>query len=81
MNFVNADGRAQGVPPASLRQPFLIGPLELAIVPDDGGVLGRHLKKETIGTSFKDNLSLRIPDFKLVMRPLANTRSKYLPDT
>src|ERR1039458_6894188 len=79
MHFVNAERRPQRVTLPSLRQPRLVRPLELAVVPHDGGIIGRRLKEEAIRVSLEDDPAVQVPNFELVLRPLAHSGDENLP--
>src|ERR1035441_8869328 len=79
MHFVNAERRPQRVTLPSLRQPRLVRPLELAVIPHDGRILGRGLKEEAIRISLEDDPSVQVANFELLFRPLAHSGDEDLP--
>ena len=52
----------------TLRQPGLVSPRELVVVPDDGCVLGRRLEKEAVGISLQYDSALQVANLELVLR-------------
>ena len=79
MDFVDAQWRPQRITLPPLRQPALVGPPELAVIPYNGRVVGRRLEEETVRISLHDDSALQVADFELVSRPLAYPRNEDLP--
>ena len=80
VDFVNAHRRAQRIAFAAPLQPGLIVPLELARVPDDGGVFRRHLEEKSAGIGVQLDVPVRVANFKFVMRADADARNENFPD-
>ena len=79
MHLVDAERRAQRITLPPLRQPGRVRPLKLAVVPDDGRILGRGLEEEAVGISLQHDLALQAADLELVIGPLAHARNEDLP--
>ena len=58
----------------------LVGPLELAVVPDDRGVLGRGFEEEAVRVGLEDDVSVSAADLVFVKRALADAGNENLPD-
>src|ERR1041384_6902614 len=80
MHFVDAHGSAQPVLLATAFDPGFVGPLEFSIVPDDGGVLGGGLKKETVGIGLEHEGAMDVFDLVFVERALADIWNENLPN-
>jgi hypothetical protein len=80
VDFVDADGRLERIPRGPLLHPFLVGPLEPLIVPDNAGVLGRDLEEKAVGIGPQRDVSVRVLDFEFVMRARAHAGDENLPD-
>jgi hypothetical protein len=80
VDLVNAHRRTQRVAFAAFFEPRVVGPLEFFRVPDDRGLLGRHLeeKPERIGVQL--DFAVRVADLKFVMRADADAGQENFPD-
>ena len=80
VQFVNAHRRPQRILRAPLLQPCVIRPRELAIVPDDGGILRRDFKKQPARIGFQPDAVVMVAQFKFVMRPLPHAGKENFPN-
>src|SRR6266481_4757533 len=80
MHFVDAQGRTERILFASVLQPGLVGPGELAIVPYDRGVFRGGLEERAIGIGFEDDGAKSMLNLILVERALAKAGHEQFPD-
>src|SRR5687767_15560958 len=80
MHFVNAHGRAKRIVLGAALEALVVGPFELAIVPNDRGVLGRGFEEETVRIGLEDDVAVRVADLVFVERALEHARNKNLPN-
>ena len=80
VDFIDAQGRTQGIafPPA--REPGLVRPGEFAGVPHNGRLFGGHLEEKAEGIGVELDAAVGIANLKLVMRPLPHAGDENLPD-
>src|SRR5260370_33396683 len=78
MDFIDAHGRAQGVAFLALIEPGLVRPLDFAVFPNEGGVLGGNLEEKAEGYGLESHASLARAGVNSISTTLHYIRSKTI---
>jgi len=80
VDFVDREGRLKRIALASSLHPGVIGPRELARIPDEARVLWRHFEARGKRVGLEHGQSVRIAHLELVMHALVQARDEELPN-